>query len=276
MVQMGTVWDRTSEFLSDNLAQVTPVALIAFFVPASISGSLRALGPNAPQELQLVVELIILALALVQLWGSLAIVAMASEGGEVRHAGALARRRLLPALTVWLVVLLGILLLCAPVFAMLAASGAMPAFLAGMQGGSASLTGDPAASINPAWALPMLLYAIVMVAILLWVAARLAVVSPVIVHEGKWLRAIPRSFGLTRGYALRLIGVLLLYTLIAWVAALAAQTVFGSIFALIAGGDGATLATVLTTIVVAAVQTGFNLLVPVFTAKLYLALTAPL
>jgi hypothetical protein len=41
MVKMSTVWDRTAEFLSDNIGAIVPVALLAFFVPASIGGSFQ-------------------------------------------------------------------------------------------------------------------------------------------------------------------------------------------------------------------------------------------
>ncbi|RYY41946.1 MAG: hypothetical protein EOP59_11150 [Sphingomonadales bacterium] len=117
---------------------------------------------------------------------------------------------------------------------------------------------------------------IVLAALLLWIAARLMVTTPVIVREGRWLSALRQSWKLTRGMTWRIIGVILLFALISWVSILAANTVFGSVFALIAGGDraGVSLAGVLTSIVVAAVQTGFTVLVPAFTAKLYLALTA--
>jgi membrane-anchored glycerophosphoryl diester phosphodiesterase (GDPDase) len=120
------------------------------------------------------------------------------------------------------------------------------------------------------------LYGLALLALLLWVGARLFVTNPVIVREKRMFSALRQSWKLTRGMTWRIIGVILLFALVSWVSMLAANMVFGSIFALVAGGpaEGVTLAGVLTSIVVAAVQTGFTVLVPVFTAKLYLALAA--
>ena len=44
MVNMGNVWDRTTEFLSDNLGAVVPIALLTIFVPQSISGAIKLAG----------------------------------------------------------------------------------------------------------------------------------------------------------------------------------------------------------------------------------------
>ena len=40
---MSTVWDRTAEFLSDNLAALTPLVLLGIFVPLTLLGSLMPL-----------------------------------------------------------------------------------------------------------------------------------------------------------------------------------------------------------------------------------------
>ncbi len=70
MVNMGNVWDRTAEFLSDNLASVMPVALLAIFVPTSIMSNLQGLLPNAPVGGKLALLAAILVLALVTGWGA--------------------------------------------------------------------------------------------------------------------------------------------------------------------------------------------------------------
>ena len=36
MVVIGSVWDRTVEFISDNLSAVVPIALMGIFAPLSI------------------------------------------------------------------------------------------------------------------------------------------------------------------------------------------------------------------------------------------------
>jgi hypothetical protein len=266
VVKMGTVWDRTAEFLSDNIGAVLPLALIAFFVPASIEGNFEAARQGATPGFVLALQLIQLAFGILSVWGSLAIAAMALDMGDAQAAGAIARRRLVPALVVSVAMLLAAMLLVLPVAIFLQLSGYdMVAIALGRD-----------FSFTPATAGVIALYFLALGALLLWLSARLAVVTPVIVREPRMFGALARSWELTRGVAWRIVGVLLLYMFVAGVAYLAAQTVFGSVFALVTGGSpsgGFSLAGVLTSIVTAAVQTGFTVILPAFAAKLYLALT---
>ena len=219
MAKMGTVWDRTAEFLSDNLGAILPVALLAFFVPASIEGSFQAAKTGGGPELVLSLYAVQLAFGILSLWGSLTISAMALDMASARGANA---------------------------------------------------------GLGPQIAGGIALYGLVLLGLLLWIGARLLITNAVIVREKRMFSALRQSWKLTRGMTWRIIGVILLFALVSWVSMLAANMVFGSIFALVTGGpaEGITLAGVLTSIVVAAVQTGFTVLVPAFTAKLYLALAA--
>ncbi|MEP9361167.1 glycerophosphoryl diester phosphodiesterase membrane domain-containing protein [Sphingomonas sp. KR3-1] len=266
MAKIGTVWDRTAEFLSDNLHAVLPVALLAFFVPASIQSSFQSALAGGSFQLTLLLRLVQLAFGILSLWGSLTIAAMALEIADGRTAGAIGRARLLPALAVSLLLFAAIFVLALPIpLALQLAGYDMTAIARG-----------EVTEISPTMGTGIALYALVLIALLLWFAARLFVVNPVIVRERRMFSALRQSWTLTRGMTWRIIGVILLFVLVSWVSALAANMVFGSIFALVAGGgtDGISLAGVLTSIVVAAVQTGFTVLVPAFTAKLYLALAA--
>lgn len=266
MVKMSTVWDRTAEFLSDNIGAIVPVALIAFFVPASIGGSLESVFLTATPGVMLALRLVQLAFAVLSIWGSLVITAMAIEGASGETAGTIARRRLLPAIAVSLV--LGV--------AMLALTLPVPVYLAANGYDLAAIARGEAVEISSAAAGAVSIYFLILAAAFLWIGARLIVTTPVIVRERRVLSAIPQAWRLTRGSTWRIIGVLILFVVVATVSALAANTVFGSIFALVAGGgeDGISLAGVLTSIVTAAVQTAFLVLLPAFTAKLYLALSA--
>ncbi|RYD59610.1 MAG: hypothetical protein EOP60_01965 [Sphingomonadales bacterium] len=263
---MGTVWDRTAEFLSDNIAAILPIALLAFFVPASIEGNFQAAMEGASPELILTLRIVQLAFGLLSLWGSLTITVMALDMAGIENAGRLAGKRLPAALLVAVVCIAAMFVLLLPIPAVLSANGIDMMAIA--QGRDFDLGTGLAGFVA--------IYLIVLAGLLLWVGARLVVTTPVIVREGRWLSALTQSWKLTRGVAWRVIGVMLLFVLISWVSILAANTVFGSVFALIAGGDsaGVSLAGVLTSIVVAAVQTGFTVLIPAFTAKLYLALAA--
>lgn len=266
MAKMGTVWDRTAEFLSDNLAAVLPVALLAFFVPTTISGSFQGMRQNSEPGLMLILSLVQIAFAVLSLWGSVTITAMALEINDGRSAAAIGRSRLLPALLVALVLFVAMLLLFLPIPIALQASGYdMMAIARGEN-----------VPLSPGLAGGMALYVLVLLALLLWLGARFFVVTPVIVREKRTFSSFRQSWKLTRGITWRIVGVILLFCMVSWISILAANMVFGSIFTLVAGGpgDGLSLTGVLTSIVVAAVQTGFTVLVPAFTAKLYLALTA--
>ena len=265
MVKMSIVWDRTAEFLSDNIAAVLPIALLTFFVPASIEGNFAAAMTGAGEGLKIVLYLLQFVFALVSLWGSLAITAMALDIATERSATNIATRRLIPALVVSIVMIVVASALVLPVPGILAFNGYDMAAMA--RGENVNMSMAVAGFI--------VLYLLALTLLLLWVIARLIVATPVVVRESRVLSALGESWRLTRGAALRIVGVIILFAIVSWVAALAAKTVFGSIFALVAGnGDGVTLSSVMTSIVVAAVQSAFMVIPPVFTAKLYLALTA--
>lgn len=266
MVKMGTVWDRTAEFLTDNIAAILPVALLAFFVPASIEGNFQAAMDGASPGLILALQLIQIAFGALTVWGTLAVTAMAFDNADSENATKIAGKRLPAALLVAIVCFAAILALLLPIPVVLGANGVDVVAIA--QGRDFELSTGLASFVA--------LYLIAFVILFLWLGARLIVTTAVIVREGRWLSALSQSWKLTRGLTWRIIGVMILFVLLAWVSWLAANTVFGSVFALIAGGDraGVNLAGVLTSIVVAAVQTGFTVLIPAFTAKLYLALTA--
>lgn len=264
MINIGTVWDRTAEFLSDNLGTLLPLALGAIFIPSAISSSLSGLQHGAAPGLAAGLALASLLLAIVTFWGQLAITALALDPSVGHRAARVATRRLPAALLVTLVLFVAIFLFAVPAGIILAASGA----------DFSASTAGAMPSIPPAAALWMLLYLFVLLPVLIWLAARLILIAPVIVGEKAMFGAISRSWALTRGSTFKIVGVLILYAIVAWVAYLAATTAFGAIFTLIAGRgeDGLSLAMVLTGIVGGAVSTAFTVLGAAFTAKLYLAL----
>jgi hypothetical protein len=264
MISMGSVWDRTAEFLSDNLGTILPIALLGIFVPAVITGNFAELRPGAAPGLAMGLGLGSLALALVTFWGQLAITALTLDPSHGRAATGVATRRFPAALLVMVVVLIAGLAASIPVGVILAASGVDVAAMA-----QESMPEIPAAA-----ATAVALYVLILLPVMLWLVARLAELLPVIVGEGQALGAIARSWRLTRGVALKIAGVIILYAVVSIVANLAATTAFGAVMFLIAGRgeDGLSLATVLTTIVGGAVSTGFTVLGTAFTAKLFVAL----
>ncbi|WP_264941312.1 hypothetical protein [Sphingomonas caeni] len=254
---MGTVWDRTAEFLTDNFAAILPISLLAYFVPLSIQGSLEPVMENASAGLALTLSLIGLAFAGLVTWGWLAITAMALD--HPGDPGSVGLRRLVPALLVSVVTFGGICLLALPPILTVGVSGR------GIDDLSMSLP------LPVLWALSI--YCLLAIVAAVWLTARLILAYPVVVAEKAMFGAIPRSWRLTRGVALPIVGVTLLYAIVSTVATLATKLVFGSVFTLVAGPGGAlSLSSVLTSVMVAAVQTAFFALVPVFAAKLYQAL----
>ncbi|OYY89324.1 MAG: hypothetical protein B7Y45_12600 [Sphingomonas sp. 28-66-16] len=270
---MGTVWDRATEFLSDNVAVIAPLALFAIFLPTSVQSNIAPIVENGNAASMIGLRIVGVLLSIVSLFGQLAIIALAIDPDRTTGvATRLARARLVPVVVAALLVLIAMLMLAVPVVAMLAASGVDLAALA-----EASASGQapvmPPMSATTAWGIAG--YGLVAAGLLLWGSARLSLLYPVILEERGSLRAFRRSFALTRGLAWPIIGVLLLYVVVSTVAALAAKTVFGSVLVLVAGRGGPLgVANVLTAIIVAAVSAGFSVLGAAFTAKLYVATRA--
>ncbi|MCR5871540.1 hypothetical protein LRS12_12930 [Sphingomonas sp. J344] len=266
MVSMGSVWDRTAEFLSDNLGNLLPIALLAIFVPTTISANLSSLQPTAPSTTAMWLGLGVFLLALVSFWGQLAVTALAIDPSLGRDATRVATRRFPAALLLAIVMLVAGLLLVIPLGVMLAVAGVD---LSGIDSGTMP-------TIPESVTLWASLYGLVIIVLAVWVFARLAVVVPAIVGDRLAIGAIARSWSLTRGVALKVVGVLILYAIVSIVANLAATTAFGAVMYLVAGRgeDGLSLASVLTTIVGGTVSTGFTVLGTAFLAKLYIALLA--
>lgn len=264
MVKMGDVWDRTVDFLGDNVGALLPIVVLAIFVPTSISGSLEGLRASAGPGLSLGLAILSLAFGIVAIWAQLAITALAIDPAIGRGAGRAATARLLPAIGVFILVGLLFALAAVPLVAVLVTSHID---FAAMSGGQMA-----APALSPGMGLTLFLLILVTLAAMLWLAARLMPLTAVILAERRGAGAIGRAFALTRGLTWRLIGVMILYAVVALVAVMAAQTVFGSILRLVAGGEGdVTVASVITAVVVAAVQAGFTTLAAAFAAKLYVA-----
>lgn len=262
MVKMGDVWDRATEFLSDNLGPLLPLVLLSIYLPAVVQSNLTPLA-DTPGPAATIIQLVSLGLSLVMLWGQLAITALAIDPALNRDAATrMATRRLLPAIGIALALLAVVLLLCLPIVAALAVAGFD--FQAAATGGSAEMPAGASIFVG--------LYSVVLVVAALWLGARMVLINPVIMGERRGIRSIARSFALTRGITWKIIGVMILFAVVAIVAVLAAKTVFGSILQLIAGGDGSfTVASVVTSVLVGLVSTAFTVLAAAFTAKLYLA-----
>ena len=265
MATMSTVWDRTTEFVGENIAALTPIVLLGMFAPVALIGNLMPLmGPSGVAGNAVVGGLIVL-LSLLSNWGAIAVTALALDpaagrGVAIRNAN----RRFLAVIGINLIVLVILFLLFAPAFIGLSLSG-----IPMNQTGAAQPSLD---QINGPAVLFASLYTLVLLPLLLWLIARLSVINAAVVAERRGFGVFARAFALTRGLALRIMGVILLYLIVSQVAGLATRMVAGTVFGLLLSSDGpVSLAAIMTSVVVAVVSTIFSVLAVVFLAKLYLA-----
>ena len=265
MVTMSNVWDRATEVMRGRAGQLATIGAATVFLPTVLNAAVTSLAPGAGIGVSGPLTVIVTALSL---FGGLAIMATATDP-EADTAAAFARagQRLLPAvgLTLLLGVAFGALLL--PVFGLVAGAGLDLAAL--RSGGSASA----GAVARPGLVLAALVYILVLVAVLIWVSARLAVLNGVIVNERRGLGAIGRSWSLTRGLGWRIVGVLLLVGVVMVVALLAATSVVGLAVRLAAGADGVGLATFLGSSAGGVVTAAYSVILNTFVGQLYVAVT---
>lgn len=266
-VSMSTVWDRTSEFLSEHFAKVAGVAALTVFVPTVITEVLAPLGTSGGMNIKLGLGILSLVLGIVTLWGQLTIVAMALDGTDPAQSRARATRWLPAAILVIVAILLAAFVLVLPIIFTLYANGIDPTQL--NQTGALQ-------TITPGASGFIALYVLILIPLSFWLVARFAILTtPVVVAEDKSLGAFGRAFRLSRGLTWRIIGVILLYAIVMGIASLAAGTVLGSLFAfLFQSTSPISTATVLTALVTALVATIFTVIGTVYPAKLYLAARA--
>ena len=267
-VDMGNVWDRTTEFLSDNFGAIVPVFAGALWLPQMLSSLLG--NAVAQSGVSLALQVIILVLALVGIWGQLAVVAQALDpdaSGPAARAAATRSFGYGVALSLLVGLIMFVLLL--PALIALVAGGLDLAALA--RGDAEAARGTPGAgTIGFAG-----VYCLVWCVVAIWFGARVALANSALVAERAGLGAIARSFKLTRGIVWKMIGVYLLFFVVLAVASSAVTSVFGFIFAWILPdggpwGPGAIVVAALAGLV-GAIGT---LVIAAFSAKLYCAVTA--
>lgn len=268
MVRMSTVWDRTTEFVADNLGAIFPFALVIAAI-AAVQDIANAASADASPETILAVSLIGFVLSLAPLAARLAVIVLAVDGARRGgEAVVLVLGRLLAVIGIIAIIGLVFVLLMVPLLVMLVAGGID---LTQMQHLDAAAVQAIPTSVQGGIAL----YVLAIAAGLLWLGARLAVIFPVVLFERVLEGSFARSFDLTRGLALRIIGVLIMISVVGGVATTATRMVFGSVLRLVLGDGGATgVASILTAIVAAAVVTLFTVISDTFAGKLYVAARA--
>jgi len=267
MVNMGNVWDRTTEFLGENLGVIVPVALLAIFIPQSISGAIKLAGSGINQG---VGQGVTLALLLPLLWGQLAVTALALDptGGR-RAAQSIATRRFGQAVLAMLILFTVLILLLAPIAVTLVASGVDLAALT-------SSPPRPQLDISPGAGAFLALYLLAWLAFAVFVSVRFStLLFSVIAAEGGAIAALRRAFALSNGIAWKLFGVVLLFGLVMIIASIAVTSVFGTLFKFLDPGAGPfSVGSVIVAILGGLVTTAYYVFQSVFMAKVYRAATA--
>ncbi len=261
MVTMSNVWDRTTEVLRGRAGLLASIAALTLFMPGVVRDGVTAFLTPGSTAFVAVGGLVSIVVAIIALWGQLALLAMSNDPTTTRSdAYAQASARLLPAIGVTIVAILVAMLFVLPVAVAIGLSGADFSTMT-TTGAMPDIGGGTAAFIG--------LYALFLFAFGLFIIARIMLVNVVVLNERRGLGAFRRSFELTRGLTWRIIGVLILYVIVLAVAASAAQFITGAVFGLLL--DDARTTTFLAAVVAGVVTTIFSVIAAVFTAQLYVA-----
>lgn len=265
MVNMGNVWDRTTEFLSDNARALLPIASVAVLVPETVAALVRGAGPTVNPAVAFTVAIVCL---LISFWGQLAIVALALNPGGGR-AGAIAKAtsRYPHAIGATALVLVVLLALMLPVAAVVGASGIdMTAPTGSASSASANLSGGARTFVT--------IYFIFWVIVSYVVWARMWLLNPTVIAEGGVVGAIRRAFARGRGIAWRLIGVSLLFVVVAVIAWLAVTMAIGVIVGLFSHDPAPFgIGRIIVSLAGGCVATAFYAIVAAFSANLYREVT---
>ncbi|MFD1036356.1 hypothetical protein ACFQ15_17105 [Sphingomonas hankookensis] len=264
MAKIGTIWDRAVDFVRDHVGELMPVLLVTQFAAPALSGSLAGVRAGATGGTAAAFGLVSLVTTLVSLWGALYLIAFSAQpNGQEQRAVAmgLAKSRFLP--------LIGVSIVLVAILAVLAIPGVVVVVASGFDFRSV-MAGTPPQPEEFAKLGLSLLYFFALALFTLWASARLLPINAVVAMERRGIGAIGRAFGLTRGMTWKLIGLLLLYAIVAGVAVSAAQFVVGGILGLLSDPNSSfSLAIIGGAIAVAAVSAALALYQTAFIGKLY-------
>lgn len=262
MISMGLVWDRAMAVISGRLGILLSLAVLLLILPPIAQAGLEAISGTsfALRSTKFAASLLVFLAATIS---AIAMTAVASDPAvDQGSALAIGRRRLGP--------FIGVSLLVGLAFGLAIVPGAVLIGLSGFDMQQARAAGSQDGLNMPLLGVG-LLYFIILMPAMLWAAARLVPLSAVIVNERRGAGAIGRSFALTRGSSLKLMGVLILYLLVFLVVLTASTSVVGVIARLLAGADSPAVVSLAVAAVTALVTALFSILQMVFAAQLYLA-----
>ena len=245
---ISRAWEESKLVLARNFALFSTVALALMIFPMTILGTIAPtalMGVPATEPLAAAFALIAM---LIGLLARITIVRMAQSSAEaVSGAIGIAAKRFLPAFGAFLLFIVPLMLLAAPLIPLIVASPQAP---------------------PPEAALGLLL---IMVLGLIFGTRLLSMVIPAAAVESLGpIALLKRSWSLTRGNWLRLFGFILLFYLASAVASRAVSFVLGAVLALAAGPiESMTVSALLFASVLSTVSAMFVVVFMVMLARIY-------
>ena len=262
MVRIGTVWDRTTEVIAGRFSILAAIALMLLFVPSVLQSAFDAFAGTGGAR-SLVGGMVGILVGLAAIMGTLALTAVATDPDvDQPQALAIGAQRLGPAVAIVLLMIVVVMLSATPGAVLLYASGF------DVDRARAGMDQD---NLNGGVMGATLLYFFAITIAWMWLAARLVPLMAVIVNERLGLGAIRRSFALTRGSTLKLIGVMILYGIVTGVCLLAATSIVGLIVRLFVGGEALSVVAFAAGLAAAAVTAVFSVIQCVFSGQFYVA-----
>lgn len=262
MISMGTIWDRTTAVIAGRFGILAMIALLTLFVPPLVQAAVDMVSGTS-SAMNMVGALVAILVALAATAGALALTAVATDPSvDQRRAFAIASARIGPMLGIIIVLIVAAFVAMLPGVILIGMAGF------DIQRAQAGLSQD---GLDVTRLGLGILYLVLLSIAVLWLGAKLVPLVGVVVNERRGLGAIRRSFALTRGSTLKLVGVLILYSIVFVVALMAATSIVGLIVRLAAGAEGAAAVTFAVALVTAAVTAVFSILQSVFSGQFYLA-----
>ena len=258
-VSVNQVWDETLAFVRAERALIVPVALGTIYLASIVAITAGLLAPT-------VRGIPILIASAWGIVGQFALIDLVLEPRRsVREALGKGARTLAPAILVY--ILLGVVLI------LLSSPLAYALMKAGYTAESLSLAmTNQAETIKLMAALPgwFSLYSFAIFALCSFVFVRLLLWKPALTLGGRPIEALKQSWALTRGRFWPLFGLVLLAGLVIEVVTWALAAGLGTVFVLMGGGNGVQL---IPALIVALASTAFQTLITLFVAQYYRSAT---
>jgi hypothetical protein len=254
-ISMSSIWDETVVLLRRESALMVPLALATIGIGSAVSslaqGTIQKAGGEGVSGL---IYFALLMATILTLVGNLAVTALALRPGmSVGEALRLGLTRLPKMVAISILFGLVVTLMVIPLAVILIASGV-----------------DIQAKMPDVPPLAML-YALVAIAALFYLGARMFTVNALVVDKNPpVVETIKQTFAATQGLAGKIIGVTILFLVVAIVFGGATTTIFGAAFALIGKMIGSPFAALMMTALVGGmVSAGLSLISTLFAARLY-------